>query len=52
MLEMWDLYNDKGEKTGKILPRGAPVPKGLYHLTVSAWIGNVRAALFLQGKIV
>lgn len=40
MLEMWDLYNGKREKTGKVLPRGVPVPKGLYHLTVSAWVVN------------
>lgn len=33
MLEMWDLYNGKREKTGRVLPRGVPVPKGLYHIT-------------------
>lgn len=50
MLEMWDLYNDKGEKAGKILPRGAPVPKGLYHLTVSAWIINSQGQYLLSQR--
>lgn len=50
MLEMWDLYNDKREKTGKVLPRGVPVPKGLYHLTVSAWIVNSQGQYLLSPR--
>ncbi len=40
MTELWDLYNGKREKTGRILQRGKPIPKGFYHLTVSVWIMN------------
>ena len=50
MLEMWDLYNGKREKTGKVLPRGVPVPKGLYHLTVSAWIVNSQGQYLLSQR--
>lgn len=50
MLEMWDLYNEKREKTGKILPRGVLVPKGLYHLTVSAWIVNGQGQYLLSQR--
>ena len=50
MLEMWDLYNGKREKTGKVLPRGVPVPKGLYHLTVSAWIVNSQGQYLLDAR--
>lgn len=50
MLEMWDLYNGKREKTGKALPRGIPVPKGLYHLTVSAWIVNSQGQYLLSQR--
>ena len=50
MLEMWDLYNGKREKTGKVLPRGVPVPKGLYHLTVSAWIVNSQGQYLLSRR--
>ena len=50
MLEMCDLYNDKREKTGKVLPRCAPVPRGLYHLTVSVWIVNSRGQYLLSQR--
>ena len=50
MLEMWDLYNGKREKTGKVLPCGVPVPKGLYHLTVSAWIVNSQGQYLLSRR--
>lgn len=50
MLEMWDLYNGKREKTGKVLPCGVPVPKGLYHLTVSAWIVNSQGQYLLSQR--
>lgn len=50
MLEMWDLYNGKREKTGKVLPHGVPVPKGLYHLTVSAWIVNSQGQYLLSQR--
>lgn len=50
MLEMWDLYNGKREKTGKVLPRGMPVPKGLYHLIVSAWIVNSQGQYLLSQR--
>lgn len=50
MLEMWDLYNGKREKTGKVLPRGVLVPKGLYHLTVSAWVVNSQGQYLLSQR--
>ena len=50
MLEMWDLYNGKREKIGKVLPCGVPVPKGLYHLTVSAWIVNSQGQYLLSQR--
>ena len=39
-MEKWDLYNAKREKTGLTMQRGENIPKGLYHLVVSAWIVN------------
>lgn len=50
MLEMWDLYNGKREKTGERLRRGEPIPKGLYHLTVSAWIVNSQGQYLLSQR--
>lgn len=40
MGELWDLYNKRREKTGCIIERETPIPKGFYHLSVSAWIRN------------
>ena len=39
-MEKWDLYNAKREKSGITVCRGEIIPKGLYHLSVSAWIVN------------
>lgn len=40
MQEIWDLYDRDGKRTGKTVLRGMPIPEGLYHLSVSAWILN------------
>lgn len=40
MSELWDLYNQKRQKTGVLHKRGQIVPQGLYHLVVSVWIVN------------
>ena len=31
-MELWDAYDNMGNKTGETLVRGEPIPKGLYHL--------------------
>ena len=50
MLEMWDLYNDKREKTWKVLPHSVPVPKRVYNLTVSEWIVNSQGKNLLSQR--
>ena len=50
MPEFWDLYNEKGEKTGVKHKRGQPIPQGLYHLVVSAWIVNSRGQFLLSQR--
>ncbi len=39
-MELWDLYNEKREKTGKTHMRGEPIPAGSYHLVVDVWLKN------------
>lgn len=39
-MELWDLYNENREFTGKTLIRGQEVPQGFYHLVVHVWIRN------------
>lgn len=49
MPELWDLYNGERKKTGTIL-RGKPIPKGQYHLVVSAWIVNSKGQYLLSQR--
>lgn len=38
--EIWDLYNEKRELTGRDQVRGEEIPQGYYHLVVHVWIRN------------
>lgn len=50
MPELWDLYNKNGEKTGERHERGQPIPQGMYHLVVSAWIMNGQGQFLLSQR--
>ena len=39
-MEIWDLYNERRELTGRDLIRGEEIPPGYYHLVVHVWIRN------------
>ena len=49
-MEKWDLYNAKREKAGIVVCRGETIPKGLYHLSVSAWIVNQQGQYLLSQR--
>lgn len=49
-MEKWDLYNMNREKTGITMLRGESIPKGLYHLSVSAWIVNQQGQYLLSQR--
>ena len=40
MKELWDLYDEKRNVTGKVHERGTWIPDGYYHLVVHIWIKN------------
>lgn len=40
MIEQWDIVNEHGNRTGKTIPKGTPMKKDEYHLSVSVWIQN------------
>ena len=40
MPEIWDVYNEKGERTGRLHERGKPLSDGDFHLVVHVWIKN------------
>ena len=39
-MELWDLYNERREPTGRTHTRGDEIPEGCYHLVVHVWIKN------------
>lgn len=49
-MEIWDLYDEKGNRTGQTMERGENVPRGLYHLGADAWIMNSRGELLVQRR--
>lgn len=39
-MELWDLYSEQRELTGREQIRGEEIPQGYYHLVVHVWIRN------------
>ena len=39
-MELWDLYTADRVPTGEVIERGKPIPAGLFHLGIHAWIRN------------
>lgn len=44
--ELWDVYDENRQKTGRLHRRGQPIPEGDFHLVVQAWLQN-QDGLFL-----
>ncbi len=41
-MELWDIYDENGELTGRTLERGGVQAPGDYHLAVTVTVGNSR----------
>jgi len=39
-MELWDVLDENGNKTGRVVERGKPMEKGDYHLVCLVWIKN------------
>lgn len=39
-MELWDILDQDGNQTGRVVERGKPIKKGEYHLVVFVWIKN------------
>ena len=50
MLEIWDLYNELREVTGKEHIRGKEIPEGYYHLVVHVWIKNKKGEYLISQR--
>ena len=49
-MEIWDLYDEHRNMTGKTHVRGEPIPDGYYHLLVEAWIRNSRGEYLISQR--
>ena len=49
-MELWDLYNENRELTGKTHIRGQEVPQGFYHLVVHVWIRNSKGEYLISQR--
>ena len=49
-VEIWDLYDANGRKTGKKMRRGEEVPSGMYHLGVHIWPVNAKGEFLIQQR--
>ena len=44
-MEIWDLYTELREVTGKEHIRGEVIPEGYYHLVVHVWIKKKKVSI-------
>ena len=49
-MEIWDLLDEKGNKTGKTMIKGEGIPKGQYHLGADVWIINSENKILIQKR--
>lgn len=49
-IELWDLYTENRELTGRTHIRGENIPDGLYHLVVHVWIRNSRGEYLISQR--
>lgn len=49
-MEIWDVYDAAGQKTGKLSERNAALGAGQYHLVVFLWIRNSRGEFLLSRR--
>ena len=49
-MELWDLYTENREKTGKTMVRGDKIPEGYYRMVVHVVIFNDRGEMLIQKR--
>ena len=49
-MEIWDLFDRDGQKTGRTMTRGEEVPGGMYHQVVHIWVVNGRGQYLVQQR--
>ena len=49
-MELWDLYTENREPTGRTHIRGEELPEGFYHLVVHVWVKNSRGEYLISQR--
>ena len=49
-MELWDILDENGSKTGRTIVRGCPLKEGEYHQVVHIWIVNDAGELLIQKR--
>ncbi len=49
-MELCDVYNEKGERTGRVLERSLPLAEGEYRLVVGVWIVNSKNEILITQR--
>ena len=49
-MELWDLYHERRELTGRDHIRGEEIPQGYYHLVVHIWIRNSKGEYLISQR--
>ena len=49
-MEVWDLYDENKNVTGKYCIRGTEIPDNLYHLVVHVWIKNSKGEYLISQR--
>lgn len=50
MIELWDVLDTDGNKTGRLHQRGKPMQDGDCHLVVQVWITNSKGELLISKR--
>ena len=49
-LEIWDILDKEGNKTGKTMQKGEELPEGFYHQGADIWILNSENKILMQKR--
>ena len=49
-MELWDILDGDGNKTGKTVERGKPMGQAEYHLVVHVWIRNTNGEFLITKR--
>lgn len=49
-MEIWDILDENGNKTGNIIQKGAEFPNGFYHQSADVWIINSENKILIQKR--